>query len=575
MAWIYLTFKKLAYKIGSSDPVEVSPYICSAMSAGATSDAVGSQLNNYWSNSYRDDSSMYPYVHNNIIGFDLYPILSPFASNTEVLIFNPAFRTDVGFRVSINKNTGQVTFKRVWFGTITETRTFSYGLGATEIHINLSFVYNNETNTYILIPFCCGGWRSGSYNYAYLYYYSSNNSQDTTIAQILYLGNEYIPPTPPGPDQPYGDDDYSAYVGGDGDHDDTSDTIAESTLPSIGASNSGFCTAYVPTIAQIQELAQRLTDPTIYQALGNTVLNISDVVIGLHVLPVAVPKATSTRQVCVNFLGIGLPAGVYIDKATTQFVEVDCGSLNVTEYWGNCVDYNPYTQIGIFLPFCGFYELDTDDVMGKTIAVSYRIDIISGACLATIKVDGSVLYQYTGDCANQIPVNSVNFDNFLTNAFNMAIATSTGGAGLAAAGAGASNALEGIRAGGESSVAKQLAEENVLSNYQNVKAQTFGHLAGATAGAVIGAKGQYKHAGCLAGSPGFLGVRKPYLIIKRPEQIIPGNFGKYHGFPANTGATLGDLSGYTVVDEIRLNIPDATVDEIIECEKLLKGGIVI
>ena len=277
----------------------------------------------------------------------------------------------------------------------------------------------------------------------------------------------------------------------------------------------------------------------------------------------------------MNFLGIGLPAGVYIDKATTQFVEVDCGSLNVTEYWGNCVDYNPYTQIGIFLPFCGFYELDTDDVMGKTIAVSYRIDIMSGACLATIKVDGSVLYQYTGDCANQIPVNSVNFDNFLTNAFNMAIATSTGGAGLAAAGAGASNALEGIRAGGESSVAKQLAEENVLSNYQNVKAQTFGHLAGATAGAVIGAKGQYKHAGCLAGSPGFLGVRKPYLIIKRPEQIIPGNFGKYHGFPANTGATLGDLSGYTVVDEIRLNIPDATVDEIIECEKLLKGGIVI
>ena len=374
---------------------------------------------------------------------------------------------------------------------------------------------------------------------------------------------------------PYPDDDYDTREGGGGDYDNTSDTIAESSLPSIGASNSGFCTAYVPTIAQIQELAERLTYPTIYQALGNTVLNISDVIIGLHVLPVAVPKETSTRQVCVNFLGIGIPAGIYIDKATSQFVEVDCGSLTVNEYWGNCVDYNPYTQIGIFLPFCGFYELDTDDVMGKTLNVKYRVDIMSGACLATIKVDGSVLYQYTGDCANQIPVNSVNFDNFLTNAFNMAIATSTGGAGLAAAGASAASSLEGIRTSDASSTAKQLAEESVVANYQNVKAQTFGHLAGATVGAVISSKGQYKHAGCLSGSPGFLGVRKPYLIIKRPVQIIPGNYGKYHGYPSNTGAVLGDLSGYTVVDEIRLNIPNATVDEILECEKLLKGGIVI
>lgn len=518
---------------------------------------------------------------------DLIHLHDLISAGQQVQIFNPDIGT--GFKINLTSDvSGSSTpnFK----GSVTDisgTSDLSWILLQNPSSnlwrvSSMGFVLDKNTGIgyYVVVTVYCqqGSGRQFIYRNFICATTSSNATVQNrlkTVCGIIFSNNEPIIPPEPGPDQPYGYDDYDEYIGGDGDHDDTSDSIAESTLPAIGASNSGFCTAYVPTIAQIQELAERLTDPNILQALGNTVLNISDVVIGLHVLPVAVPKETSTRQVCVNFLGIGVPAGVYIDKATTQFVEVDCGSLNVTEYWGNCVDYNPYTQIGIFLPFCGFFELDTDDVMGKTIAVSYRVDIMSGACLATIKVDGSVLYQYTGDCANQIPVNSVNFDNFLANAFNMAIATSTGGAGLVAAGASSANAMEKLGTGGEMSVARQLAEEQVLNNYNNVTAQTLGHMGNATVGAVIGAKGQYKHAGCLAGSPGFLGVRKPYLIIKRPEQIIPGNFGKYHGFPANTGAVLGDLSGYTVIDEIRLNIPDATVDEILECEKLLKGGIVI
>ena len=52
-------------------------------------------------------------------------------------------------------------------------------------------------------------------------------------------------------------------------------------------------------------------------------------------------------------------------------------------------------------------------------------------------------------------------------------------------------------------------------------------------------------------------------------------YGKFHGYPCFTKANLNDLTGYTVVDDIRLNIPDATVDEILECEKLLKEGVVL
>lgn len=373
---------------------------------------------------------------------------------------------------------------------------------------------------------------------------------------------------------PYVTDDYDEPVGGNDDPDDTSDTILEDALPTIGATISGLCTAYVPTITQMQALANRLVDPTWYQALGNTVLDISDAVIGLQVLPFVVPSTLSQNQWKLNFLGISLPSGVYLNKANQQFCEIPCGTIHVTPYWNNCLDYNPYTQISVFLPFCGFFELDTDDVMDHDLEIKYRVDIMSGACLATIKVDGSVMYQFAGECGNQIPVSSVSFDNFLQSAMQLAITTASGSIGLAAAGASATMQKEKIAMSDMSAGDKQIAEDAVNADLKFKKSQNGVGLLAATAGAVISAKGQYKHAGCIAGSPGFLGVRKPYLIIKRPKQIMPSLYGDFRGYPTNTVMKLSDCHGYTEVDSIRLNIPNATVDEIYECETLLKEGVV-
>lgn len=402
------------------------------------------------------------------------------------------------------------------------------------------------------------GWSGGSYSCA------------QGIFALLF-GNE-VEPSPSG--GPYVTDDYDTPIGGNDDPDDTSDTITEDALPTIGATVSGLCTAYVPTLTQMQALANQLVDPTWYQALGSTVLNVSDAVIGLQVLPFVVPSTLSQNQWKLNFLGISLPSGIYLNKANQQFCEVPCGTIHVTPYWNNCLDYNPYTQISVFLPFCGFFELDTDDVMDHDLEIKYRVDIMSGACLATIKVDGSIMYQFAGECGNQIPVSSVSFDNFLQSAMQLAITTASGSIGLAAAGASATMQKEKIAMSDMSAGDKQIAEDAVNTEMKFKKSQNGVGLLAATAGAVISAKGQYKHAGCIAGSPGFLGVRKPYLIIKRPKQIMPSLYGDFRGYPTNTVMKLSDCHGYTEVDSIRLNIPNATVDEIYECETLLKEGVV-
>lgn len=407
----------------------------------------------------------------------------------------------------------------------------------------------------------------------YAGYYASGATFSQTTRRDLYqllVGNIPIP-------DPYDghNNNYSNPIGGQtGTWDETSDTITEPAIPTLSGVTSGFVTAYVPTLSQINDLADKMVDPNIIQILGNTLLSLSDIVISLSLFPFQVPKVAADKQVQINVLGMHWGTGVYVDKATAHYVDINCGSLEVKEYWANCMDYNPYTKISIYLPFCGFYELDTDDVMGKTLQVKYRVDIMSGSCLATILVNSSVMYQYAGQCSSQIPISSVSYDSFMQSMINVGVATATGGAGLAAAGASA--AVGHARAdSNENKDMAQLQHNQVQASYTKTVLDSGISAQAALANVVMSSKGQYKHAGAMQGIAGFMGVKKPYLIIKRPNQQIPADYGRYHGYPAVTRAKLGNLEGYTVVDDIRLNIPEATVEEIIECEKLLKGGIII
>lgn len=446
-----------------------------------------------------------------------------------------------------------------------------------ESPVFFNFGYDDSSDRYILYQTMYQQYTSDvppAY-YAQIYWIFTErfNATLSNLLTILLTGNTPQPGPTPGPDQPYGDDDYDEYVGGDGDHDDTSDQIDLPAIPIAAATRSGMCTAYVPTWGEIQTVADALLDPNIFQILANNVVKFSDVIIGLSIFPCVVPASTS-GAVKANVLGMEIGTGVTAHIADDQFVTIDCGTLDIDEYWGNCLDYNPYTRISIFLPFCGMYELDVDEVMGRTIGVSYRIDIMSGACLATIKIDGSVFYQYSGQCSAQVPLSSVSFDQFLASMIELGVATATGVGAVGAAGGAVKEAETAFQAAGTSGSGGSALME-AREHLSSVKTQSANSIADATVGAVMGSKGFYQHAGAMSGSPGFLGVRTPYIIIKRPEQLVPSMYGKFNGFPCNTTAVLGDLVGFTVVDDIRLNIPEATVQEIIECEQLLKGGVVI
>ena len=362
--------------------------------------------------------------------------------------------------------------------------------------------------------------------------------------------------------------------GEDQNFDETSDIISEPTLPSSPATGSGFMTAYVPTLGEINDVADYLIDPTVLQALAGTVLKLSDVIIGLSIFPFTI-AATGSKEVKLNLMGIHLTTGVTCHYSDSQFVTLNMGSIDVKKYWDNCLDFDPYTRISIYLPYVGYVDLDTDEVMGKEITVKYNVDIVTGCCLALIIVDGSVLYQYPGECSCQIPVTSVSFDNFLQSAVQLGITAASGARAVKGAAASVSEAGAGVlTAEGMADTRDALSDYNAArASFSGIKADVGDSLLSASVSAVVNAKGSYSHAGAMSSCAGILGTQKPFLIIKRPQQCMPEGYEGIRGFPCNMKATLGDLEGYTEVGDIHLNIPNATVQEIVECEQFLKEGV--
>lgn len=384
-----------------------------------------------------------------------------------------------------------------------------------------------------------------------------------------------------------------------GTFDDTSDPIPDSPLPTISSSDTGFTRIYNPTLSQVQSLARYLwTDPDVLQTIWNHIKQIFEdpmsAMIAFNLVPCRVPDG-GTREFALMYIG----TGVQMTAAASQFVDVDCGTLELERYYGSALDQSPYTKVGAFLPYIGHVTLDTDEVMGTTLQIKYRIDIVSGSCVAKIFVDGSVLYQYSGHCAVNIPFSSADFSTYASAIMSIAklgIAAATGSGALAIPtgtreGEQQTNRVttttrtdtvaEANPSGGDQTV-RRTKVSTVVKEEQVDTSSTGASFSGITAAnvantvsQVMGSKPHTEHSGAFTGNSGYLGVRRPYLIIERPNMCMPSTYQSMNGFPCMMSLNLGALSGYTEVYQVQLNGMTATNPEQAEILTLLKGGVIL
>lgn len=360
-----------------------------------------------------------------------------------------------------------------------------------------------------------------------------------------------------------GNTDYGNYSGGGGygggTFDDSSDSTGLPTLPSLGVSQAGFCNVYQVTTNElsgfVDDLFPDFEPPSASQKegleavaenLANTVEVIADFansyinrglvdyVLDCHIVPVA-PATSANSGLKVGFRTFNYnPA-----KVTSDYVEVDCGTLSIKEYYQNFLDYEG-TRAKLYLPFVGFVDVKPEWWQSGSIRVVYHFNVIDGSCIAFVigtssksKLSDTVVATFGGNCCVHMPITGLNYSSMISG-----VVASSGKIASSVATGNVGGAVDGVG--------------NLLGSRPTLE-QSNGYNAGMS----------------------FMCYRRPYLLIERPVASFSKNYPHEQGLPLNVTKKLSTLSGFTKVSNANLEGILCNSEERNMIQTALAEGIIL
>lgn len=315
------------------------------------------------------------------------------------------------------------------------------------------------------------------------------------------------------------DDGYSNDKDDDENNIDTSDVSA-----GIGV----LTTTFKMSKDRLQQLGRFLWGSNIFDNFSLICNNPIENIISCKSIPLSLDGATQKI-----ILG-NVDTGVNGDKVANNFTSQTIGSIKINEKYNNFLDYAPYTNVIIYLPYVGFKELDTNLVINKTLSISYTVDVITGGCLCQIQSDGVRLYEFNGNLGIDIPITA-------SNRAQVEAGYISSGIGIASSAAS-------------------------------------GNIVGAVTSLINSAEAQYHYASTSSPNPMCVAStnRTCYVIIDRPTYQTLKSFNHTRGKKCYLTKTINSLKGYTICDEhIDLSGIRATESEKEELVRLLSGGFFV
>lgn len=320
--------------------------------------------------------------------------------------------------------------------------------------------------------------------------------------------------------------------GGGGYYSRPDETIGIPGLPSINLADLGLCSIYHVTPAQCANFSAYLWTPGgfIDTVLKNATAPMENI-ISLSMVP-----SMSFNEAGSEILIGNATSGVQAYKLLTTFYEIDCGTINVTEYYNNFADYQ--TKISIFLPFIGIRDISPNDCMSGYIKVVYHVDVFSGICVAFIQTQVKkgawhVIASYNGQIATQVPLSGANYMGLYQSAFG-AVSSAVSG-----------NLMGGI-------------------------------------GSLMNAKPEYQRSGSMGSTAGIMGIRYPYLIFSTPQVFTANGFKENYGYVSNLSGKISTFidpqhGGFLQVDTSKLDLTNLVItdEERDMLYDLLDSGIYI
>lgn len=339
-----------------------------------------------------------------------------------------------------------------------------------------------------------------------------------------------------------GGEDDEEYPDENPDEDKETDQIV---LPDVRLTSTGvFNRTYVLNKLMLQELSDYLwngnntTWDTIFEDLKLVGDNRMNSIINCIMFPFALPFTENPANIRIGRHTTGV-VGRVLDN--TQNIIFDMGEIFFYAKYQNFLDYEPYTQAWLYIPFVGIFKVPSKQFVNHYVKVTLAVDVITGAGQAVIYAGGIPLIYKNCKIGMQIPVtgsdSGYTIRNYLAMANNIIGAFSANSAGNM--GGALSNSIAGIMHG--------LAADNPPIESE----------------------------GSSSPQCGLLMPNKCYFVVERPKSVISGvpDYGALVGYACYKSGYIGDFTGFSKFVNVKLDVTMATATEKDIIIKLLENGV--
>lgn len=315
----------------------------------------------------------------------------------------------------------------------------------------------------------------------------------------------------------------------------------------VGGNYSGMIKYYRLSPAQLVAFSEEIQNPDVIPAGYDIFKNI----IALKRYPINLSKYaefSEAEQMKVGSVTLNLSAS----RLAFEKRNISLGKYTIPGYHGSkgnphFLDFSPYTTAEVFIPYCGFVTLPVDKIMYNEIEVRFLVDIKLGNCTGIVKCNGNIVGEKAGILGSDIPLVAVNM-GVAMGAIIQGLTDSTFGFASAIPYAATGNigaTFSGILNG------TSALTQTIMSSKKN-----YTEVIGNTGGDIM-----------------FSMPDRCYIKLTYPKKELSDNYGKMVGYMCGKGGRLGDFKGFTICENVHVNVKATEDEKQMILEKLLTGVI--
>lgn len=293
--------------------------------------------------------------------------------------------------------------------------------------------------------------------------------------------------------------------------------------------------------------------------------NPNDYIVGVFAYPFNIPNTQHLSNVYIGPVETNVNANV-VDKDSFGFstfgsILVDGDALG---FHGDFRDYEPYTQLELYLPMVGTAKLDPSYYVGHLLTVNYIYDINTGSLSAQILRDDTIDKIIESTLSVQIPVTARDMGSYQNNLYQMKMNL-------------LNTAVNGA-ASGITQTATAATKGTDINGVTNAAVSGFeyGQQFGKTIYDMKHMQPAIAQTSTASPANGMQFYNNCVLFVKHLKMLDdfdPENYGKTVGYACLMNKQLSEVSGFTVCANADLSGIPATADEINAIQAALQSGI--